>query len=81
MIEEGDSVAVLEGETFDDTPIRGEDSIRIVQDQQLNVSYWREAMVHTGPPLSFNGFYPECVRHSLLLPQRLMLAFRIKPIH
>ncbi len=28
----GDSIAVLEGETFDGTPIRGEDSIRIVHD-------------------------------------------------
>ncbi len=30
LIEEGDSVAVLEGETFDGDPVRGEDSIRIV---------------------------------------------------
>ncbi len=32
MIEVGESVAVLEAETFDGTPIRGEDSIRIVPD-------------------------------------------------
>ncbi|NIM97272.1 MAG: hypothetical protein GTO24_04065 [candidate division Zixibacteria bacterium] len=33
MIEEGESVAVLEAETFDGVQIRGEDTIRIVQDQ------------------------------------------------
>ncbi len=33
MIEEGESVAVLEAETFDGAPIRGEDTIRIVRDQ------------------------------------------------
>ncbi|HEX9786782.1 MAG TPA: hypothetical protein VGB09_02095 [Candidatus Binatia bacterium] len=32
LIEEGDSVAVLEGETFGGTPIRGEDQIQIVPD-------------------------------------------------
>jgi len=32
MIEAGDTVAVLEAETFDGTPIRGEDSIKIVPD-------------------------------------------------
>ena len=31
-VPEGESVAVLEGQTFDGTPIRGEDSIRIVPD-------------------------------------------------
>ena len=31
-VQEGASIAVLEGETFDGTPIRGEDSIRIVPD-------------------------------------------------
>jgi N-acetylneuraminic acid mutarotase len=33
MIEPGESVAVLEAETFDGTPIRGEDAIRIVPDE------------------------------------------------
>jgi len=33
MIEEGESVAVLEAETFDGAPIRGEDTISIVPDQ------------------------------------------------
>jgi hypothetical protein len=32
MIEEGESVAVLEAETYDDTPIHGEDNVRIVPD-------------------------------------------------
>jgi hypothetical protein len=32
MIEPGESLAVLEAETFDGTPIRGEDSIRVVSD-------------------------------------------------
>ncbi len=32
MIEPGESVAVLEAETYDGTPIRGEDTVRIVQD-------------------------------------------------
>ena len=31
-VQVGDSIAVLEGQTFDGTPIRGEDSIRIVPD-------------------------------------------------
>jgi hypothetical protein len=32
MIEPGESIAVLEGKTFDGRPIRGEDSVRIVPD-------------------------------------------------
>ena len=32
MIEVGESVAVLEGDTYDGTPVRGEDSVRIVPD-------------------------------------------------
>ena len=34
LIQPGDSTAVLEGETFDGTPIRGEDSVKIVPFKQ-----------------------------------------------
>ena len=33
MIEVGEPVAILEAETYDGSPIRGEDNVRIVPDQ------------------------------------------------
>jgi hypothetical protein len=33
MIEEGESVAVLEAETFGGVPVRGEDTVRVVPDE------------------------------------------------